>query len=116
MNHVSYCWNQGIIEIHQNRDMRGDYTEANDYLHYTLFNGEIPTIYVGYDSRHGEVSDVCIKSIQHSIERYNNKMGDLSSKNHGMHLLRLKNLMFQRFPSILEIMQINQQSLRIVDS
>ena len=39
-----------------------------------LFNGEIPTIYVGYDSRHGEVSDVCIKSIQHSIERYNNKI------------------------------------------
>lgn len=79
MNHVSYCWNQGIIEAHQARDMRPQYTEANDYLHYTLFNGQVPTIYVGYDSRHGDVTDVCIKSIKHSIESYNKKMGELSN-------------------------------------
>jgi len=64
---ISVLYNYDMIEGHQIIHYRPMYTDNHLNVKERYANKPL-TIYVGYDSRHGNLSDVCEKSIKEAIE------------------------------------------------
>ena len=113
---MSFGYTHGYIEFNtdmQNLKFRDSVYDYNKKVS-ELSKGKHLNIYIGYDSRHTSVAELNKKCLESGIifgagsgETYNQMISGY---------LKSSFLTYQRYQSILEITQINQQSLHTVDS